>query len=103
MLANGYHVKYVPIDYHQRKGKSKIRPFYDTLNFVRLIVRTIMFFDPLKVFLPLSLPLLLCGVVMVLIEGILYRNINTISVLITMSGLNILTVGMLAEMIAHKE
>ncbi|MDH7555076.1 MAG: glycosyltransferase family 2 protein [Spirochaetota bacterium] len=103
MLANDYQVKYVPIDYHQRKGKSKIRPFYDTLNFVRLIVRTVMFFDPLKVFLPLSLPLLLCGVAMVLIEGILYRNINTVSVLITLSGLNILTVGMLAEMIAHKE
>jgi hypothetical protein len=33
----------------------------------------------------------------------LYKNINTVSVLITLSGLNILTVGMLAEMIAHKE
>jgi len=103
MLANGYQVKYVPIDYHQRKGKSKIRPFYDTLNFVRLIVRTVMFFDPLKVFLPISLPLLLCGILVIMIEGILYRNINTVSVLITLSGLNILTVGMLAEMIAHKE
>ncbi len=103
MLANGYRVKYVPIDYHQRKGKSKIRPFYDTLNFVRLIVRTVMFFDPLKVFLPISLPLLLSGIVIIIIEAIVYRNINTISVLITLSGLNILTVGMLAEMIAHKE
>lgn len=103
MLANGYQVKYVPINYHQRKGKSKIRPFYDTLNFIRLITRTIMFFDPLKVFLPISLPLLLCGIIIILVEGILYRNINTISVLITLSGLNILTVGMLAEMIANKE
>jgi hypothetical protein len=61
MLSNGYQVKYVPIDYHQRKGKSKIRPFNDTLNFVRLIVRTVMFFDPLKVFLPISLPFLIGG------------------------------------------
>jgi hypothetical protein len=102
MLAKGYQVKYVPINYHQRKGKSKIRPIYDTLNFIKLIVRTVMFFDPLKVFLPISLPLLIGGIVLILTEVILYRNINTVSVLITLSGLNILTVGMLAEMIANK-
>jgi len=102
MLANGYQVKYVPINYHQRKGKSKIRPIYDTLNFIKLIVRTVMFFDPLKVFLPISLPLLFGGFILVVAQVILYHNIDTISVLITLSGLNILTVGMLAEMIANK-
>jgi hypothetical protein len=102
MLAKGYQVKYVPINYHQRKGKSKIRPFYDTLNFVKLIIRTVMFFDPLKVFLPISLPLLLGGFIFIIVQLILYKNIDTISVLITLSGLNILTVGMLAEMIANK-
>jgi glycosyltransferase involved in cell wall biosynthesis len=102
MLSNGYQVKYVPIDYHQRKGKSKIRPFYDTLNFVRLIVRTVMFFDPLKVFLPISLPFLIGGLIFIIAQLILYKNIDTISVLITLSGLNMFTVGMLAEMIANK-
>ncbi|HOP31209.1 MAG TPA: glycosyltransferase family 2 protein [Spirochaetota bacterium] len=102
MLAKGYQVKYVPINYHQRKGKSKIRPFYDTLNFVKLIIRTVMFFDPLKVFLPISLPLLIGGFIFIIVQLVLYKNIDTISVLITLSGLNILTVGMLAEMIANK-
>ncbi|MGQ9843962.1 MAG: glycosyltransferase family 2 protein [Spirochaetota bacterium] len=103
MIAKGYQVKYVPINYHQRKGKSKIRPFYDTINFVRLITRTIMFFDPLKVFLPISFPLLIGGIILILVDVILYKNIPTIAVIITLSGLNILTVGMLAEMIANKD
>lgn len=37
MLTNGYSVKYVPIGYFKRKGKSKIKPIRDTLNFIQLI------------------------------------------------------------------
>jgi glycosyltransferase involved in cell wall biosynthesis len=103
MLSNGCQVKYIPINYHHRKGKSKIRPFYDTLNFFRLIIRTVMFFDPLKIFLPISLPLFGAGIILTLLQAILYQNIHTISVLLTLSGLNILTVGMIAEMIANKD
>ncbi|MBP8179286.1 MAG: glycosyltransferase family 2 protein [Spirochaetes bacterium] len=103
MLSNGCHVKYIPINYNHRKGKSKIRPFYDTLNFFRLIIRTVMFFDPLKIFLPISLPLFGGGIILTILQAILYQNIHTISVLLTLSGLNILTVGMIAEMIANKD
>ncbi|NQT81304.1 MAG: glycosyltransferase family 2 protein, partial [Candidatus Aminicenantes bacterium] len=54
MLTSGYSVKYIPIDYFKRKGKSKIKPIRDTLNFIQLIIRTILYFNPLKVFIPLS-------------------------------------------------
>lgn len=57
LLTNGYDVKYIPIEYKNRKGKSKIRPIHDTLNFVQLITRTVMYFSPLKIFVPLSLTL----------------------------------------------
>ena len=55
MLSEGYRVTFVPIDYYARQGRSKIRPVYDTLNFLQLIVRTVLYFNPLRVFLPLSL------------------------------------------------
>ncbi len=55
MLTNGYLVEYVPIDYHARVGKSKIRPIRDTLDFMQLILRIALYFAPLKLFLPLSL------------------------------------------------
>src|SRR5262249_12655404 len=50
LLCNNHPVKYVPVDYYKRKGMSKIRPFRDTYNFFMLVIRTIMYFDPLRVF-----------------------------------------------------
>ena len=54
MLTNRYAVHYEPIDYHARIGKSKIQPIRDTLRFVQLILRTGMYFAPLRVFLPVA-------------------------------------------------
>lgn len=55
MLTNHYDVRYVPIGYSARIGKSKIRPVHDTLNFIQLILRTGMYFAPLRVFAPIIL------------------------------------------------
>jgi len=52
-LCSGSLVKYCPIDYKARIGKSKIRPGH-AFDFTLLIVRTIVYFNPLKVFLPLG-------------------------------------------------
>ena len=53
MLTNSYPVRFVPIDYSRRIGKSKIRPIRDTVNFFQLILRTGMYFAPLRIFTPL--------------------------------------------------
>ena len=52
MFSAGFHVKYLQIDYLKREGKSKIRPIADTIGFTKLIFRTILYFDPLRVFIP---------------------------------------------------
>jgi len=59
LLSEGYRVEYIPINYRKRKGWSKFRPFHDTLNMLILVLRTIVYFNPLRVFLPLSALLLL--------------------------------------------
>ncbi len=52
-LCSGCFVKYIPIDYHARIGKSKIKPSH-AFDFLLLIIRNIVYFNPLKVFLPLG-------------------------------------------------
>lgn len=99
MITNEYAVKYVPIDYFKRKGRSKIRPVQDTLNFIQLIIRMVLYFDPLKIFLPLSLPLLVTGFLLIIFQAIYLRNITTTSVIITLSGVQLLAIGMLADLI----
>ncbi|MCI0530952.1 MAG: glycosyltransferase family 2 protein [candidate division Zixibacteria bacterium] len=52
-LCSGALVKYTPIDYFARIGKSKIRAHH-AVEFLLLIIRTIIYFNPLKIFLPLG-------------------------------------------------
>lgn len=61
-LKAGYNVKFVPIDVGERAGgQSKIRPWRDGARFVALIIRMIMLYDPMRIFYPASLLLLLLG------------------------------------------
>lgn len=57
MLTNDYNVHYIPIDYFERTGKSKIRPFRDTINFFSLVIRVVLSYRPLRVFVPIDLVL----------------------------------------------
>jgi glycosyltransferase involved in cell wall biosynthesis len=52
LMTNRYRVSFVPISYSARIGKSKIKPIQDTLQFLQLILRTGMYFAPLRVYGP---------------------------------------------------
>jgi glycosyltransferase involved in cell wall biosynthesis len=53
-LADGYRVIYHPINYYPRIGKSKIIAWH-FMDFMALILRMSMMFNPLKIFVPLAL------------------------------------------------
>lgn len=103
MFSAGFHVKYLPIRYLKRSGKSKIRPIHDTLNFLKLIIRTIMYFDPLRVFLPVAL-LFMLGAVVVAISSytITGRVMDVTTVLLFVTGFQTLALGMLADMLNRR-
>jgi glycosyltransferase involved in cell wall biosynthesis len=63
-LKAGYNVAFVPIHVGQRSsGRSKIRLWEDGARFVFVILRMIVLFDPLRVFLPMGVLLMLTGLV----------------------------------------
>lgn len=100
MLTNGNLVEYIPINYHKRKGNSKIRPIRDTLNFVQLIIRTVLYFNPLKIFIPLSISLVILALLLLFISWFLTgRIMDTGTGLLLMSALLIMSIGMLADLI----
>jgi glycosyltransferase involved in cell wall biosynthesis len=57
-LCNGYSVRYVPIDYFPRAGRSKFHWWSDTRRYLMQVVRMVLMYNPLKVFLPSGLFLL---------------------------------------------
>jgi glycosyltransferase involved in cell wall biosynthesis len=100
MLTNDMQVKFIPIDYLKRKGKSKIRPIRDTLNFLQLILRTVLYFNPLKVFVPIALLLFLLSLGVFLYSAFALDRIldTTVSILFA-AGFQMLSVGMIADII----
>ncbi len=97
-LARGSSVRFTPIDYLARKGSSKIRPIRDTLGFLTLIVRTILFFDPLRVLLPISMLFFLSslslGIGSTLILG---RFMDVSTILLFVTGVQLPVLGALAD------
>jgi len=100
MLTNDMLVKFVPINYLKREGKSKIKPIKDTLTFLQLIVRTVMYFNPLKIFIPISLFLFLTGI-LVLLYSIFFTEkiMDTTVVILVVSSIQTMAIGMIADLI----
>ena len=101
MMSSSMRVKFIPIDYHQRTGKSKIRPLRDTWNFIVLIVRTIALFNPLKVFLPAATVMGLLGVGILLYNVIVNRDVYDAEILLIVSSLILGAIGMLADIVTR--
>ena len=99
LLANNQKIIYCPIDYYKRKGKSKIKPIRDTLNFLQLIIRTVMFFNPLKVFLPLSGFFIILSFLVLIISYLKGRVMDITTILLFITGLHLLAIGLLADLI----
>ena len=100
MHVSDLSVGYLPIDYHARTGSSKIRPIQDTLNFLALIVRTILYFRPLKIFLPISGILFLAAIAILVYSAFFTEKIMDASVsIILMSAFQMGAIGLLADLI----
>jgi hypothetical protein len=102
MLSGGYSVHYETVEYLKRKGSSKISPIADTLRFLALIIRTIMFFDPLRVFVPLSIVFFVASVGVGVGTYLLGRFMDVTTMLLFVTSVQLLAVGMLADLINRK-
>lgn len=100
MLTNDYTVEFIPIKYKMRSGRSKIRPIRDTLNFFQLIIRTVLYFDPLKIFLPMSAFFFILSIAVLVLSYLFTPKIMDITtVILFISSVQILAIGMIADLI----
>jgi len=101
-LANGYQVKYVPIDYFPRAGTSKFHWWRDTKRYLLQVVRMSLSYNPLKVFLPVGLLLLATGIGKLIYDWVdkdFRLAANTL--LILFAALQAITVGLLADLVVR--
>lgn len=101
-LTNGYAVKYVPTRYRPRIGRSKFHPLKDTLAYLSTVLRMVLYFRPLKVFLPLSGMLMLLGAVKTIFDLRLTGSMQESDIVIFVAAFMTCMLGLLAEIIvAH--
>lgn len=102
-LSSGYDVRWVPIGYRKRVGKSTFHPISDTYNYLLLVIRAVTYFDPLRVFLPIALFLLTLGVGKLVYDAIVYHWHFTASVIVLiLSAVQVGVMGLLADLIVRR-
>jgi hypothetical protein len=101
-LGNGYSVKYVPIDYSPRAGRSKFHWWRDTKRYLLQVIRMVLSYSPLRVFLPLGLALLAVGVGKLVYDWI-NRDFSLAAntLLILFAAFQTITIGLLADLIVR--
>ena len=97
-LKEGYNVKYVPITAKKRIGKSSLK-LEDGFKVLMLILRTMLLFSPLRVFLPIS-SFLFVFASGSLIYDLSHTNIGDTTILFFFASLLIFFFGLLADQIS---
>lgn len=101
-LSNQHDIKYVPIDYAKRSGTSKFHFVKDAYRYILQVLRMVMYFNPLKVLMPLALWLLVLGVAKGIFDMIVHPvrfSVNTVLIFIT--GMLIAALALLADLIVR--
>jgi glycosyltransferase involved in cell wall biosynthesis len=99
-LCNDALVHYHPIDYRARLGRSKIRPIH-AFDFLMLILRTVVFFNPLKVFLPAGAVLFLIGFAKFVWDLFMVGDFSDTVVMGFLGAVLVWSVGLLSDQISR--
>lgn len=101
-LGNGYRIKFYPIDYFPRAGRSKFHWLRDTRRYILQVIRMTLSYNPLKVFLPLGLSLMLLGLVKLIFDWVTRDfRLSTNTLLIFFAAIQVVTIGLLADLVVR--
>ena len=101
-LSNQHAVDYLPIDYSKRAGTSKFHFAKDAYRYILQVLRMVMYFNPMKVLMPLALWLFFAGIVKGIADVIRYDlRVTTSTLLLVLGGLIIGSMALLADLIVR--
>ncbi len=101
----GYSVGYYPITVKKRQGKSSVRQIKHGSSTILLILRLIVLFNPLKIFLPVSFFLLTIGIIYEILYGIIFipQGVRLIpaALLLILSSILVFFFGLVVDQISE--
>jgi polyisoprenyl-phosphate glycosyltransferase len=101
-LANGYSVRYVPISYAERRGRSKFHWWKDTRRYLTQVVRMVLTYNPLRIFLPLGAALLALGLAKLGYDWARRDfRLSANTVVVFLAAFQVISIGLLADLIGR--
>jgi glycosyltransferase involved in cell wall biosynthesis len=102
-LSNGHPVKYVPIDYFKRAGRSKFHPLTDAYNYILQVLRMVMYFNPLRVLMPVGLTLMAATTAKLAFDLVVHHfRVTGSTVLVGLAAFNIMAIALLADLVVRR-
>lgn len=101
-LTTSHLVEFVPIDYAARVGNSKIKPIRDTLRFIKIILRTGVYFAPVRAFMPIWTVLAVLTTASLGYDVFIARDLTERSLLLFLSVVNTGMFMLIADMIDRR-
>jgi polyisoprenyl-phosphate glycosyltransferase len=101
-LANGYSVKYVPIEYSPRAGRSKFHWWVDTRRYLLQVLRLVLSYNPMRFFMPIGATLFVIGMAKLgfdLVDKDWRVGSNTS--LILFAAFQVIAIGLLADLVVR--
>ena len=100
-MIERYNIKFIPIDYLKRVGKSKIKPIKEFINFVMLVIKIISYFKPLRFYLPISILFLIASLLRGLRDVLLVNSVGSVAVLLFVVSIHTFFFGIIADLIVN--
>ncbi|HEX3784077.1 MAG TPA: glycosyltransferase family 2 protein [Pseudonocardiaceae bacterium] len=101
-LANQHGIRFLPIQYAKRAGRSKFRFVRDAYRYILQVLRMVMYFNPLKALMPLALTLVGVGIAKGVFDVATHPvRLATNTVLVFLAGLIIGSLALLADLIVR--
>lgn len=100
-VKSGYTIKYVPIDYFRRSGRSSIVPT-DFFKFLAIICRIAFYFEPMKFFVPPSLIAVAIGLIKGSYDLYTQNFVGNFSIFLMVAGFLLVILALLADLISKR-
>jgi polyisoprenyl-phosphate glycosyltransferase len=101
-LSNSHEVRYVPIDYATRAGRSKFHFTKDAYRYILQVLRMVMYFNPLKVLMPVALVVLAVGMGKLVVDAVVPPfRIPGSTLLLVVTGVQLAALGLLADLVVR--
>jgi glycosyltransferase involved in cell wall biosynthesis len=99
-IKHGFSVLYIPIEINKRVGTSTVK-ISDGFQTINLIIRMIMLFSPLKIFVPCSFIFFVLTLISLYVDLFIYNfNLSEMTLIFFIASIMLFFIGLLADQLA---